>query len=160
MPEQMSVQQRSALHQLAPGERLLTYGIVVPVKSAKGVKVSIHGHGRLGGHLGDHLMHNVGAASGGAGSIASGMPGTSGALLMRVTDQRVGLVRHLDGTPVWEIPRAWAARVERRPRLQLMARFRLHYADGSWLAFLTMRRRTIETFQGVIDGQGVPREPS
>ncbi|MER6355027.1 hypothetical protein ABT186_25240 [Streptomyces sp. NPDC001634] len=152
VPEQMSIQQRSALSQLAAGEQLLTFGIVVPVKSAKGIKVSFHGHGKLGGHVGDYLMHNIGAASGGAGSIASGMPQTSGALLLRVTDQRVGLVRHLDGTPVWEVPRTWVARVERRPRLQLMARFRLHYADGSWLAFLTMRRRTIETFKGVLGG--------
>ncbi|MET9384605.1 hypothetical protein ABZY09_26955 [Streptomyces sp. NPDC002928] len=143
----MSLHERSALSQLAPGEQLQTYGIVVPVKSAKGVKVSFHGHGRIGGELGDRLVHDIGAASAGAGSIASGLPPTSGALLLRITDQRVGLVRHTDGAPVWEVPRTWTARVERRPRLQLMARFRLHYADGSWLAFLTTRRRTIETFQ-------------
>ena len=148
----MSRQQRSALSQLTPGEQLLTYGVVVPAKSAKGVKASFHGYGRLGGQLDDYLTHNVGAASGGAGSIAAQMPGTSGALLMRVTDQRVGLVRHLDGTPVWEVPRTWVARVERRPRVQLMARFRLHYADGSWLAFFTMHRRTVEAFKGVIGG--------
>ncbi|MFD7706740.1 hypothetical protein ACFV6E_10585 [Streptomyces sp. NPDC059785] len=146
MSEAMSLKERSALSQLAPGERLLHYGIVVPAKSAKGVKASYHGHGRLGGALGDRLVQSVGAASGGAGSIAAGLPATSGALLMRVTDQRVGLVRHLDGTPVWEVPRDWVARVERRPRLQAMARFRVHYADGSWLAFLTARRRTIEAF--------------
>ncbi|MFF8864510.1 hypothetical protein ACF08B_20890 [Streptomyces sp. NPDC015139] len=40
-------------------------------------------------------------------------------------------------------------RVERRPRTQLMARFRLHFTDGSWLAFLTMRR-TIEQFRELI----------
>ncbi|MFF1695563.1 hypothetical protein ACFVXC_18310 [Streptomyces sp. NPDC058257] len=143
MSEAISVQQRSALSQLAPGEQLLASGIVVPVKSAEGVKVK---HGKLGGMLGDHLMHRYGAQSGGAQSIAAAMPSTSGALLMRVTDQRVGLVRHLDGTPVWEIPRTWVAQVESRPRLQLMARFRVHYADGTWLAFLTARRRTIEAF--------------
>ncbi|TGB05584.1 hypothetical protein [Streptomyces sp. MZ04] len=143
MPEAISVHQQSALSQLAPGEQLLAYGIVVPVKSAEGIKVK---HGRLGGMLGDHLMHRYGAQSGGAQSIAAAMPPASGALLMRVTDQRVGLVGPMDGTPVWEIPRAWAARVERRPRLQLMARFRVHYADGTWLAFLTARRRTIEAF--------------
>ncbi|WP_432037808.1 hypothetical protein [Streptomyces cucumeris] len=152
MPEQMSTHQRSALSQLAPGEQLLTFGLVVPAKSAQGVKMNYHGHGKLGGKLGDHLVQSVGAESAGAGSIASGMPETSGGLLLRITDQRIGLVRPLDGTPVWEVPRSWAARVERRPRLQLMARFRLHYADGSWLAFLTMRRRTIETFKDVIGG--------
>ncbi|MEU7058986.1 hypothetical protein [Streptomyces sp. NPDC046197] len=150
MPETISRHQRSALGHLAPGEQLQTYAVVVPAKGAKGVKVSIHGHGRFGGELGDQLVRSVGAQSGGAGSIASGLPATSGALLMRVTDQRVGLVHPLDGTPVWEVPRAWVARVDRRPRLQLMARFRLHYADGSWLAFLTMRRRTIEDFRSWI----------
>lgn len=42
------------------------------------------------------------------------------------------------------------ARVERRPRLQLMARFRVHYADGSRLALLTFRRRTVEGFRAVL----------
>ncbi|MFF1377497.1 hypothetical protein [Streptomyces sp. NPDC058308] len=151
MPEVLSVQQKSALSQLAPGERLLAHGIVVPVKSAEGIKVK---PGVIGGRLGDHLMHRFGAESGDAMSIAAAMPPTSGALLMRVTDQRVGLVRHLDGTPVWEIPRTWAAQVERRPRLQLMARFRVHYADGSWLAFLTARRRTIEAFTTALNNNG------
>ncbi|MFF9816663.1 hypothetical protein [Streptomyces sp. NPDC014006] len=148
----MSLHERSALTGLAPGERLLAHHVVVPVKSAKGVKLNVHGHGRLGGQFGDHLMQNIGAASGGAGSVAGQLPPTSGALLMRVTDQRVGLVRATDGAPVWEVPRAWVVRVERRPRLQLMARFRVHYSDGSWLAFLTMRRRWIESLRGVLGG--------
>ncbi|MET8246024.1 hypothetical protein ABZV31_17340 [Streptomyces sp. NPDC005202] len=152
MPETLSRHQRSALGHLAPGEQLQTYGTVVPVKSAKGVKVGFHGRGRIGGELGDYLMQNIGAASGGAGSIAAGLPPTSGALLLRVTDQRVGLVHPLDGTPVWEVPRTWVVPVERRPRLQLMARFRLHYTDGSWLAFLTARRSTIEHLRTHVGG--------
>lgn len=151
MSEVLSVQQRSALSQLAPGEQLLAHGVVVPVKSAEGVKIK---HGKAGGMLGDHLMHRYGAEAGGAQSIAAAMPPTSGALLMRVTDQRVGLVGVQDGAPVWEVPRTWVARVERRPRLQLMARFRVHYADGSWLAFFTARRRTIEAFGAVLNGDG------
>ncbi|GGV09981.1 hypothetical protein GCM10010260_55650 [Streptomyces filipinensis] len=139
-----ALHERSALTQLAPGERLLGYGTVVPAKSAKGIGPNITQS------LANDLVNSVGAQSGGAGSIAAQMPGTSGALLLRVTDQRVGLVRPLDGTPVWEVPRAWVIRVERRPRTQLMARFRVHYADGSWLAFLTMRRRTIEQFRSLI----------
>ncbi|MCW8375652.1 hypothetical protein [Streptomyces justiciae] len=147
----ISLNERSARSQLAPGEQLQTYGVVVPAKDAKGVKMKVHGHGKLGGELGDHLMHTVGATSGGAGSIAASMPQTSGsALVLRVTDQRVGLVGQRDGIPVWEVPRAWVVRVERRPRLQLLARFRLHYADGSWLAFMTARRRTVEGFQALI----------
>ena len=137
-----ALRERSALSRLAAGERLLGYGTVVPARSAKGVGVGAAVAGRL--------VNTVGAQSGGAGSIASGLPRTSGALLLRVTDQRVGLVQPLDGTPVWEVPRAWVTRVERRPRTQLMARFRLHYADGSWLAFLTMRRRTIDEFHSLL----------
>ncbi|MEV6118316.1 hypothetical protein AB0L59_39070 [Streptomyces sp. NPDC052109] len=137
-----ALHERSAVTQLAAGERLLAYGNVVPARGARGFGI--------GGAVAGQLVNAVGSQSGGAGSIASGMPRTSGALLLRVTDQRVGLVRPLDGTPVWEVPRTWVARIERRPRTQLMARFRVHYADGSWLAFLTMRRRTIERFRSLI----------
>lgn len=136
------LRERCARNQLSPGEQLLGYASVVPAKSAKGVGIS--------GVVANQLINNVGAQSGEVGSIAAGMPHSSGTLLLRVTDQRVGLVKPLDGTPVWEVPRAWVTRVERRPRTQLMARFRLHYADGSWLAFLTMRRRTIEQFRSLI----------
>lgn len=87
---------------MAPDERLLTYGTVVPVKSAEGIKVK---HGKIGGMLGDHLMQRYGAQSGRAQSIAA-------------------------------------------------ARFRVHYADGSWLAFLTARRRTIETFTTALSDAG------
>lgn len=138
------LRERAARHLLTPGEQLLAYASVVPAASAKGVSVN------LGGVLANDLMNRVGARGGVRGSIASQMPSTSGALLLRVTDQRVGLVKPLDGTPVWEVPRTWVARVERRPRLQLMARFRVHYADGSWLAFLTMRRRNIERFRSLL----------
>ncbi|MFI2758104.1 hypothetical protein ACH5A3_04380 [Streptomyces echinatus] len=137
-----ALRERSARSRLAPGEQLLAYGSVVPAKSAKGVGV--------GAAVANRLVNSVGAQAGEAGSIAAQMPATSGALLLRVTDQRVGLVRPLDGAPVWEVQRAWVTRVERRPRTQLMARFRLHFADGSWLAFLTMRRRTIEQFRELI----------
>jgi hypothetical protein len=92
----------------------------------------------------NRLVNSVGAQAGEAGSIAAH------ALLLRVTDQRVGLGRSLDGTPVWDVQRAWVTRIERRPRTQLMACFPLHFADGSWLAFLTMRRRTIEQFRELI----------
>ncbi len=138
------LRERAVRNQLAAGEQLLAYASVVPAAGARGVSVN------LGGVLANDLMSQVGAQGGMAGGIASQMPATSGALLLRVTDQRVGLVKPLDGTPVWEVPRAWVARVERRPRLQLMARFRVHYADGSWLAFLTMRRRNIEQFRALL----------
>ncbi|MGY4962509.1 hypothetical protein [Streptomyces sp. 900105245] len=110
-----ALRERSAHSRLAPGERLLAYGFVV---SAKGVGV--------GAVVANRLVNSVCAQAGEAGGIAAH------ALLLRVTDQRVGLVRSLDGTPVREGQRAWVTRVERRPRTELMARFRLHFADGSW----------------------------
>ncbi|MDI2125477.1 hypothetical protein [Yinghuangia seranimata] len=145
-----SVREQAASAGLEPAEVLVAYGIAVPAKSAKGVRLNHFnpdGRGRRGAELGDRLMQSVGAVSGGAGSIAASMPETTGALLLRITDRRVGLVNHMNGTPVWEVPRGWVVRVERRPRLQVVARFRVHYADGSWLGFFTMRRRTIDEFQ-------------
>ncbi|GAA1923205.1 hypothetical protein [Streptantibioticus ferralitis] len=139
-----SARERAAGSQLAPGERLLSHALVVPVKNARGVSVNV------GGMIGNAIMRNVGAQGGGHGSIAASCPDVSRGLVLRVTDQRVGLVNSLDGTPIWEVPRNWVARVERRPRLQLMARFRVHYADGSWLAFMTFRRRNIEAFRAVL----------
>ncbi|MEU1625291.1 hypothetical protein ABZ746_08140 [Streptomyces sp. NPDC020096] len=141
-----SARERAARTQLASGEQLLSYALVVPVKNARGVSVNI------GGVIGNALMQNVGAQNGGYGSIAASCPDISRGLVMRVTDQRVGLVNSLTQTPVWEIPRTWVTRIERRPRLQLMARFRVHYADGSWLAFMTFRRQSIEGLRAVLGG--------
>ncbi|MDT7839125.1 hypothetical protein [Streptomyces justiciae] len=62
-----------------------TYGTAVPAKDAKGLTMKIHRHEELGGELGDHLRPTVDAASGNA-------------LVLRVTDQRVGLVGQRDGT--------------------------------------------------------------
>ncbi|MGN5377508.1 hypothetical protein ACQ4WX_06690 [Streptomyces lasalocidi] len=59
-----ALQERSAHHQLASGERLLGYGSVVPAKSAKGISVN------LGGFIANQFVNGVGAQSG-AASAAS-----------------------------------------------------------------------------------------
>ncbi len=102
--------------------------------------------GRIGGRLGDRLGR-VGAVEGDPDSIARSIPYQRGGLVLGVTDQRVGLWSGpAMGQPaeLWSAPREVIARVERRPRLQLLARLRLHFADGSSAAFLTPKRASIE----------------
>ncbi|MFD4656032.1 hypothetical protein ACFWP2_10420 [Kitasatospora sp. NPDC058444] len=129
---------------LEPGERLLDVATVVPVAGARGV-----GDG-AGARVGNTLGR-LGAVSGQSGSLASGFPTTTGEVrtrLLAVTDRRTAFVTALDvrkaGRLLWHAPRQAVLRVERRPRLQAMARFRLHFADGSAVSLYTMRRRTIE----------------
>ncbi|MFJ7907375.1 hypothetical protein [Kitasatospora sp. NPDC096204] len=129
---------------LEPGEHLLDLATVVPVAGARGV-----GDG-LGARVGNRLGQ-LGAVAGQSGSIASGFPTTTGGTrtrLLAVTDRRAAFVTALDvrkaGHLLWHAPRQLVLRVERRPRLQAMARFRLHFADGSAVSLYTARRRTVE----------------
>ncbi|MFJ9695595.1 hypothetical protein [Kitasatospora sp. NPDC101183] len=130
---------------LEPGERLLDIATVTPVAGSSGV-----GHG-AGAGIGNRLAR-IGAVSGGQGSIASGFPGSDGLptrRLLVVTDRRTAVVVvpvdiRNPGRLVWQASRDAVQRVERRPRTQMMARFRLHFADGSAVALMTMRRRTVE----------------
>jgi hypothetical protein len=50
----------------------------------------------------------------------------------------------------WAVPRQYVVRVERRPRFQMMARFRLHFADGSYVGLYTLHRRSIEAFAALL----------
>ncbi|MEU8922364.1 hypothetical protein AB0D10_15720 [Kitasatospora sp. NPDC048545] len=129
---------------LAVGERMLDVATVYPVAGAEGL-----GDG-LGAKLGNKLSR-IGAVSGETGSLAQSFPTGEGAAmhkLLLVTDRRVAFVSTSDirkaGEVHWHVPRHFVTRVERRPRLQAMARFRLHFADGSAVSALTLRRRTIE----------------
>lgn len=130
---------------LEPGEHLLDVATVIPVAGSSGV-----GDG-VGASIGNRLAR-LGAVSGDQGSIASGFPGADGAptrKLLVVTDRRTAYVTvspdiRKPGHLLWHAPRHLVQRVERRPRLQMMARFRLHFADGSAVALMTMRRRTVE----------------
>ncbi|MEU8517605.1 hypothetical protein AB0C76_39425 [Kitasatospora sp. NPDC048722] len=146
MTEKMINRYRHAVEPLlGPGEALLDVAKVVPVA----------GVGALGADpvpFGSALAR-IGAVAGGGGSMAAAFP-TETALgkagLLTVTDRRVAFVEagpdlRKPGRLLWAAPRARVARAERRPRTQAMARFRLHFADGSSVAMMTMRRRTIES---------------
>ncbi|WP_031073124.1 hypothetical protein [Streptomyces sp. NRRL WC-3742] len=146
MTENLINQYRQAVQPLLEqGERLLDVATVTPVAGASGV-----GDG-AGAAIGNKLAR-IGAVSGGHGSIASGFPASDGVptrRLLVVTDRRAAVVIvpidiRKPSRLVWHAPRHLVQRVERRPRLQLMARFRLHFADGSAVALMTMRRRTVE----------------
>ena len=74
--------------------------------------------------------------------------------LLCVTDRRVlflfvGPDRKKAELP-WQAHRSDVLRAERRPRLQIMARFRLDFADGSSLALMTMRRRSIDSLAAAL----------
>ncbi len=101
---------------------------------------------RVGSALGDRLGR-VGAVKGEPDSIARSIPHQRGGLVLGVTDRRVGLWSGPamgQAAELWSAPREVVARVERRPRAQLLARFRLHFADGSTAAFMTPKRASIE----------------
>ncbi|MFI0262288.1 hypothetical protein ACH4OW_24975 [Streptomyces sp. NPDC017056] len=135
---------------LATGERLLDIAPVVPVSGVKGVG------GVPGAGVGNALAR-VGGVGGNAEGLARQLPTESPAGFIRkllwVSDARVGLTAadpHGNGQLLWAVSREQVAAVRRSPRLQLMARFRLHFADGSFLAFMTMRRRNTEALAGAV----------
>ena len=115
----------------------------------------------------------IGAVKGGPGSVADGFPSSPPGVwisLLCVTDKRVFFVltapgysearadKGLSTRPrmLWQVPRSSVAGVERRPRLQVMAKFRIHFTDGSSASVLTMRRGTIESLSSVL-GSANPR---
>ncbi|GGU58496.1 hypothetical protein ACIG0C_12600 [Kitasatospora aureofaciens] len=130
---------------LEPGEDLVDVAKVIPAAGAEGV-----GDG-AGAAIGNALAR-IGAVTGESGSIARSFPKAEGgvaAKLLVVTDRRTAFVTvgpdiRKVGRLLWHVPRSVVARVERRPRLQAMARFRLCFADGSAVSMYTMRRRTVE----------------
>ncbi len=135
---------------LGPDEELEAAENVVCVATGRGVHARAPGAGgvglRVGGALGDRLGR-VGAVTGAPESVARSIPYRPGGLVLGVTQARVGLWTGLTlGAPaeVWSAPREVVAMVERRPRRQLLARFRLHFADESSAAFMTPKRKTIE----------------
>jgi hypothetical protein len=48
------------------------------------------------------------------------------------------------------VPPGEIVRVEKRPGLQLMARFRLHIADGSNAAFMTRRAGDVQNLRNAL----------
>jgi hypothetical protein len=137
--------------QLTPDERLLDVAVIQPVA---GVRGSV-GPSAV---MAEALVRRVGAMGGGTASLADRFPAERpfGVLqrVLWVSDRRVGFTgsrgSREPGVLLWSVPRAWVVRVERRPRVQAMARFRLHFADGSFVAALTMRRRTVESLADLL----------
>lgn len=133
---------------LEPGEQLLDIAVVQPLRGASG------GVG-VTGVIGSAIA-SVGAVKGGKGTIADSFPHDLplGTNMLTVTDRRV-LFLYTDATrktarPLWGVPRSAVLGVERRPRLQVMAKFRLHFEDGSSVSILTMRRRSIDSLSSVL----------
>jgi hypothetical protein len=139
---------------LRPSEQVLEVVMpVVPVRGGRGARLPVAGAAPaaaagIGGLAGNRLAQ-IGAVKGGKGSIADTFPHhlPPGKALC-ATNQRLLflLVNRARKTAqlMWEVPRELVRGVERRPRLQLLARFRLHFTDGSSVAIMTPHRRDIE----------------
>lgn len=141
--------------QLRPSEHVLE--IVMPVLPVRGGARSALPAAALGPNLGAGIgsmtgnwLAQIGAVTGGKGSIADTFPHhlPPGKALC-ATDQRLLFLLYSPARKtaqvVWEIPKELVQGVQRRPRLQLLARFRLHFTDGSSVAVMTPRRRNIES---------------
>lgn len=100
----------------------------------------------------DQRQRGSTGVTGEPGSLARTMPMAPGVLWMAVTDRRLLLGPILGPTDalLWEIDRTRVAGVEPRPRLEVLARFRLHFTDSSSVALLTPRRRTVDAFGEVL----------
>ncbi|MEY9944689.1 hypothetical protein [Kitasatospora sp. GAS1066B] len=160
MTEKLTEHYRSVLDPLlAPGERLLDVASAYPVAGTSGVGIGPTAE------IGNAVSH-LGSVTGGAGSVAAGFPVRIPEVrkVLVVTDRRVAYVGAAAGPQAvarvaWQAPRALVTRVERRPRLQIMARFRLHFADGSAVAILTPRRETIDGLAAALATQAVAEPP-
>jgi hypothetical protein len=136
---------------LEPGERILDVASIVPARGARGVGL---GASRAAGEA----IAQAGAVKGGQGSIADSFPHglpQAWTRLLCATDRRLLFLlvspgTHREAQVIWQVPRSAVVGVERRPRLQLMARFRLHFTDGSSAAVMTFRRRTIDSLAGAL----------
>jgi hypothetical protein len=154
---------------LRPSEQVLDIVMpVVPVRGGRGARLPAAGVGPhlatgLGSAAGNRLAR-IGAVKGGKGSIADTFPyHLPPGKALCVTDQRLLFLlsspARKSAQVVWEVPRELVRGVERRPRLQLLARFRLHFTDGSSVAVMTPRRRSIDSLAaslGRCDRRGTP----
>ena len=137
---------------LEPEERVLDIASVQSARASVGVMLG------LAGTAGQAIVDRA-AVKARTGNIAKTFPQRfppASTKLLCVTDMR--LVFLLVGPDrkkaelAWQAPRSDVIRAERRPRLQIMARFQLHFADGSSLALMTMRRRTIDSLAAALEG--------
>lgn len=136
----------SVLPYLPPAEQLVVATNAVVPAASKGVSFN------LGGMIGNRLAR-LGAISGDKDSIAAGIPTSQSSVVLAVTGSRVGLWGSLDGKQngeLWSVARTHVAGVRRRPRLQLLAKYRLHFDDGSSAALMTPQAHTVEVLQEVL----------
>ena len=91
-----------------------------------------------------------GAVGGDVGSMARSLPANGEAHILVLAERRLLLFTQDRGhptSPAWEAPREALSRVDRLPRLQLLAKLRLRFADGSAAKFLVWSGRTTKRLQ-------------
>jgi hypothetical protein len=109
-------------------------------------------------------ISRIGAVRGDVGSVADDIPRAPGpqqAVWLVLTDHRALLFDDVtpDATIYWQIPRALVSSIERRPRLQQLVRFRMHFTDGSSAAFLTRSAPDVRALRGEIAPKQPPHGP-
>ena len=134
---------------LRGGEELLVATNAVPAKGARGVSVN-----PIGAAIGNTIAR-AGSVKGEKDGIAAGIPSSGGsAVILAVTDGRVGIWK-LDGSgELWSVDRTDVAGVEKTRRLQLLARYRLHFTDGSSAAVMTPSAKSIDALQDALGVAG------
>ena len=145
---------------LGPGEQMLDAGVIYPTRGLEVVGMEPLTKAAA------EAIARVGAVKGMPGGFAESFPENKPGYIntMVLTDKRVLIVRTQPGhsearvakgltmkpTVIWEVPRSHVSGIERRPRLQLLAKFRLHFIDGSSVSAMTVRRHTIDAFAQVL----------
>lgn len=136
--------ERLVLPQLKDGESLLYLANANPAKA-----VTPLGLPGLGTELG-MSMGKAGAVKGEADSIAASVPQRLPVgylrLLCVTTKRLIFLIvdpARKHSKPLWSTSRAQVAGVEKKPRLHVMAKFTVHFIDGSAVSFMTFRKKTI-----------------
>jgi hypothetical protein len=109
-------------------------------------------------YISDRLARR-GGVDGDPGSVARSIAFRHGALVLGVTDRRVGLwqgqSQQRSGV-VWAVERERVAGVQRLRRRRLLPRFRVHFDDGSWAAFDTFRARNVRELAGLLGAWMAP----
>ena len=161
MTEQQMVKFRDRIDPaLEPGEQLLDVAVIYPTRGLQAVGISAVTRAAA------EAIAEIGAVKGQTGSIAHTFPTSRPGYIntLAVTDKRVLILRTQPGHSaarvakgltmkpevIWQVPRSYVTGVESRPRLQLLAKFRLHFADSSSVSVMTLRRRTIEALAMVL----------
>jgi hypothetical protein len=136
---------------LESGESLLNVASANPVKGASAL--GIPGPGRALGVA----IARIGAVKGGAGSIAETFPYDLPVAYLRLLAVTSGRVLFLTVDParkhaelLWHIPRDKVTGIEKKPRLQIMAKFALHFSDESSVSLLTFRQGTVASLAEIL----------